>query len=334
MANYQFSSDLINDVLFRAGESTDGTSDFEAAALQYINRAYQAIWSGGAEIAPEVNEPWWWLFKEANFLTDASIATGTVSVTLGSASITFSVAPAASVVGFWFKVTGHNELYKIAMHTGGAVGATLDSVYLGATNAAASYILFKTDYTLTTDVLRLVTPMRLGQTNAAGTAYTRPGRNYQILGVSNRELDEIAPLALAAAGVPKLFAQIGEAAVRVDLYSGTRVRVDYAYMQRPAVLTDSGAEEPVVPLQYRRLIADVATMFLFTDKSDNRVQAVALLARAGLLAMAQENRIRLQVYGPRSRELSPKPILKLPVRENDTINLGENVLTTQQAVQR
>lgn len=320
MANYQFSSDLVNDVLFRAGEPTDGTSDFEAPALQYVNRAYQAIWMGGIEIAPEVNEPWWWLFKEANFVTELPISAGTVSVTQNSASITFSSPPAASVVGFWFKVTGTNEIYKVSAHTGGAGAATLDSIYLGATDGAAAYTLFKTDYTLAADVLRLVTPMRLGQTNASGSSYTRPGRNYQILGVSNRELDEIAPLSLASAAIPKLFAQTGEAVVRVDSYSSTRIRVDYQYMQRPADLTDSGSEEPVIPRQYRRLIADVAVMFLMIDKNDDRARAVAALARTGLLGMAQENRVRLQVYGPRVRELAPKPIMKLPQRENETLN--------------
>ena len=50
--NYTSSLDLKNDVLFRTGEATDGTSDFDAAALQYLNRAWQIVWEGGHELDP------------------------------------------------------------------------------------------------------------------------------------------------------------------------------------------------------------------------------------------------------------------------------------------
>lgn len=304
MSNYQFSADLLADVLFRAGEPTNGTSDFNEVALTYINRAYQALWLGGTEVEPAINENWWWLLKEASIVTNA-IINGSVQVVNGSAAITLSSAPAASVAGRHFTVTGHPETYVIAAHMGGATAATLDSIYLGATDPAAAYNIFQMDYSVAADVLRLATPMRLTQPNSSGTVFSRPGRDYQVQGLSNRELEETYPLAAVTTGIPRFFAQMAEQKVRFDQRTLNRVRIDYTYLQRPADLTTSAAEEPVIPRQYRRLIADIALIFLLVDKNDNRAEALSAVAKAGVRAMALENRMRLQVYGSKLAGLAP-----------------------------
>lgn len=313
MANYQFSADLVADILFRSGEPTDGTSDFNQAALQYLNRAYQALWMGGTEVDPQLHETWWWLLTEAALIVEPLINAGTVTTSNGSVNITFSSAPAASVAGYFFRGSSlPQETYKIATHTGGAAAATLDTQYLGTGGAGQTYTLFKMEHTLATDVLRLATPMRLSQSNAAGTSYSPPGRNYQLLGLSNRELEENFPLAaVTAAAIPKFFAQVSENSVRLDSYTATRIRADYYYLKRPADLTNSGSEEPVVPRQYRRLLADIALAFLFVDKNDNRAQAISTIAKAGVRAMALENRMRLQVYGNDLAGLAPLPYMQL-----------------------
>lgn len=304
MANYQFSADLLADILFRAGEPTNGNSDFNAVALIYLNRAYQALWLGGTEVEPAVNENWWWLLKEASIITTANI-TGTVQVVNGSAAITLSSAPTVSVAGRHLVVTGHPETYVIAAHMGGSTAATLDSIYAGTTDTVAPYTLFQLDYSLASDVLRLATPMRLTQSNGAGTSYSRPGRNYQVQGLSNRELEETQPIATVATGIPRFFAQMTEQKVRFDQRTAGRVRVDYTYLQRPVDLTNSASEEPVVPRHYRRLLADIALIFLLIDKNDDRATSLSLVAKAGVRAMALENRMRLQVYGSKLEGLAP-----------------------------
>src|SRR5258708_12240753 len=60
----KFTSEIVDDVLFRCGEPTDGTSDFDVTALNYVNRAYRAIWVGGGELVKDMNEPWLWLKKD------------------------------------------------------------------------------------------------------------------------------------------------------------------------------------------------------------------------------------------------------------------------------
>src|SRR3970282_2451632 len=155
MSNYTHSQDLVTDILFLNGEPTDGRSDFDAIALQYLNRGYEIIWTGGAELDPSLNEKWRWVRKNPpGVLTlEPRIVTGTVSVTKGNTAITFSVAPdpaiQATVTGWFFRVDNSNgDVFRIATNTSGATSAVLDSRYTGSTATAASYQLFQLEYTL------------------------------------------------------------------------------------------------------------------------------------------------------------------------------------------
>ncbi|MFQ5915726.1 MAG: hypothetical protein ACE5JS_21345 [Nitrospinota bacterium] len=300
MANYQYSSDLIDDILFRAGELTDGTSDFNAVALTYLNRAYQALWMGGGAVVPSLNELWWWLRKypPGTLILEPVIETGTVSVTNNNSAITFSSAPTKDLDNWFFKVDDHADIFRISAHTANATGATLDSVYTGDTDTAADYKAFKLEYDLATDLLKVISPMRAYQ----------DGRS-EIYGMDLRALEAQWPLRLANSGVPRAFAIVREKhdqasktiTVRFSHYGGTSstdlIRVEYDYFFRPSVLTDSGSEEPVVPWEYRKLLSDVGLFFLHQDKDDNRAEGVGRLAQAGVRAMAQENLSRLVAMG-------------------------------------
>src|SRR5262245_44852830 len=95
MANLQYTADILADALFRAGEPTDGNSDFADQALSYLNMAYMQICRGGAEIDPGVSEDWYWLRNDRPgvLILQPPITTLTVNATLGSTSATLSAAP-------------------------------------------------------------------------------------------------------------------------------------------------------------------------------------------------------------------------------------------------
>lgn len=309
MAHYEFSADVLDDILFRAGELVDGSSDFEAAALRYLNRAYQAIWNGGTELSPDINEVWWWLRASTpGVLTLLPKAdNGTVAVTHRSTALLFSEIPETTVddnaVGWFFKVDDHADVFRITSHVTAAVTASLDSTYTGPGNTAVSYKLFKLVYPLATDVLHLLSPIR---------AY-RSG-HHRVYGMSQKQMDEEWPIASASGGVPRNFAPTGEREVRFSHYGGTDeddlIRLDYEYLRKPSDLTNSASEEPLVPFSYRYILADAALGLLFEDKNDNRAEGVTARAVAGLRAMAVENRNRwaqmAENYGavrPRQAEL-------------------------------
>ena len=302
MANFLYTPDLKADALFRAGEPTDGTSDYDSKVLEYLNRAYQAIWMGGSEIAPDINEDWLWLRKSTpGVLTlETAYKTGTISVTNNSASVTFSATITDSKVDWFIQVTGRDDVFRVSAHTGGSASATLDSVYTGVTNATASFTLYKVEYSIASDVLSLIAPLRAYQ-----------NREIEIYGMDTAQMDGQYPLVDLQSGVPDRFTFVGENKIRFNRYgseiAGELIRVDYDYLAKPSDLTGGASEEPLIPFQYRRVLADVATYWLMLDKNE-LVRAKASIdgARSLLLSMSIENRRRLGVTTKNMGKIIPR----------------------------
>ena len=304
MANYTTVADLVDDVLFRAGEiktaASDSGSDYYTAVLRYLNRAYQAIWTGGGELLPDISEQWWWLKKYGNgVLTLLPVFdNGTVTVTNNDANINFSGIPTRSssnisLEDWHFKVDNHADVFRIDNHTIAGTPAFLDSVYTGESDTAASFRAFKIDYALASDVMELDSPMFAFQGGLKGN-------RIEIL--AEETLREKWPMEQINPGCPHNFSLIALNAalrtVRFSHYGGTSdtelIRIDYSYLARPSDLTDA-ATEPAMPREHRKLLADWALVFVLQDKEDSRVAETVELASRGLKAMALENQRR----GPR-----------------------------------
>ena len=302
MANLTYTGDVIDDVLFRAGEPVDGTSDFNAAVLEYVNRAYRAIWMGGGEFVEDMNEPWLWLKKDppAVLTIMPYIETGTIAVTNNSTSATLSAAQALDLDGYFLKVDGHPDVFRVSAHTAAGTAVTLDGVYTGEDETAATYRLMKLEYALAADILRLIGPLRVQSDNES-----------EIQGIDLSALDRDYPLLNLEAGTPDRFALVTETKVRFNKCGGTSStdlrRVEYDYLYKPSDLTDSGAEVPVVPREHLSVLSDIALFYLFQAKSDLRMEVIGVQARAGLKAMQKDNRARLAQIGRHLGHLTPRP---------------------------
>lgn len=289
MAGYQLTSDLLEDVLFRAGEPSGGTSDFAAQTLRYLNRAQTAIALGGAEFDNTLQEDWWWLRKSPpGVLTlDPVYTTGTITVTNGSPTVTFSVAPVASKATWLLSVGEHPDIFRVSTHTAGALSATLDSPYTGPSLAGQPFRLMHVEYDVASDLMRIVSPLRVNR--AQGLSMSTIPVFSDLTAFTQWEA---APQSTAG-GVADSAVMVDENTIRFNRYGSTEandyVRVEYDYLVRPPLLTNAPNEEPVVPLQWRRLVADGALFFLYMDKNDNRTDGVGLLLIKGLKAMAREN---------------------------------------------
>ncbi len=290
MANLKYSADLIDYILFRSGEKTDGTSDFNDQALIYLNAAYRKIWQGGGEFDPSINEDWVWLRDEGNLIMQTKIDTGTISVINDSATATLSSAPLTTDLDGWFlKTDDHKGIFVVSAHSAGDNSIILDSVYTGDTNATASYKLVKLDYTLASDAIEVLSPMK--------TAHR--GVDWGWVGGVNRNINGVSIQSIPwnydlRAGVPLVFSQISSTAIRFDRYADDDlIRIDYWYKNRPNDLTDSGTEEPLVPLHHRHVMANIALFDIWTDKNDDRADMFSLIAKQGLKAMSIENQSRL-----------------------------------------
>lgn len=283
MSNYQYTSDLMEDVLFRGGEPTDSTSDFNSAVLRYLNRAYTAIVKGGDELAPEINEVWWWLKKSnKGILTLQKRITGDISLTENSINGTLSVDPGIDIAGWHFKVNGEPDVYKIATYDG-TVTITLDSVYTGVTNTAACFAVHELEHDLASDVLYISGPMIAYRNDQA-----------EIDGIDEVALDRDFPLKDFLYGMPEKFCMMGEQSIRFSHggFNDYLARIEYPYLQRPSELTDATNEEPLVPPHYRKLIADAALFFLFTDKDDTRADGIGIQVTNQLRAMREDHQRR------------------------------------------
>lgn len=279
------------------------------------------ICRGGSELEPSIYEDWSWLRKATPglILVQPPITAGTVSVTLGNTSVTLSTTPQnylasnISVANWFFKVEGHPDVFKVSAHTSGATSVTLDGVYTGATAATAGYTLFLTDYNLATDCLRLVAPMRVYRNSGWGSR-----DDYKIYAADLDAIEEAYPLSLIEQGVPDLYAHIGETTqatkrIRFNRCGGgqgsttTVYRIEYEYLIIPTALTNPGtAELPLLPYEYRHILADFLLAYLFGVKNDDRAGAAAQIAQRGLQGMARENRYKTTTATRNSFRVQPR----------------------------
>jgi hypothetical protein len=218
--------------LDKAGEVTDGTSDYDTICQQQMNQLYRSFLSGGNEYDVTLAEIWEWAkAKDPGVLTLLPpFVTGTVSLTNGSASGTFSSAPAASLGSFtgrFFRVTSRNTVYRIASHVAGAAAFTLDQLYLEATGTALTFEAIKLDYELTAGIDRLVGEFALfdRSENADGP---------RIEGIDFAQFNRSYPAAYVREGIPDRFTIVsdenGLLTVRFNRYPNGSIRCEYDYI--------------------------------------------------------------------------------------------------------
>lgn len=281
--------DLKEDILFRAGESAT-IIGWNSKAVDYLNRAYRALCAGASEYLPEFVDDWWWMRDTGTLILDPP-QTGSVAVTKGSANITFAIGPTDSMVGRRLRIISHPDLFQVLTHTAGAAAAVLDTVYTGDTNAAAEYLAMKTEYALSSSVSFLISPMM---------AYREVN---QIIGMTPERMDQIFPLSRLQTGAPIAFALENIRTVRFShggLRDGRSMRVDYRFKPTVSDLVDSPSSIPLVPLEFRHLLSDMALTYLFVDKNDDRAAASSASARSGLAAMVRMNRRNITKIDPRA----------------------------------
>lgn len=289
MANYQYTSDLLTDVLFRAGEPTDAASDYYNRALVYLNRAYYAVCNGGSEISPTVNEDWLWLTQQGALILHPR-SEFSINAVKGSATITISPVPTdytganVSVVGWYIVSTPDiGGRYRITAHTAGSTTATLDIPWIRETATGLGVTLERLEYTLPTNTLRLISPLFVWKVSAAYPAHYVPVES----------LFEPVSRTLTTPVSPTRFSLLDPQTIIVDRAPREVTRAEYEYLLLPPPLTNTPFEEPLVPHKDRRILADLALFWLLMDKNDNRADGVGLLARNQLQGMAADNRAAL-----------------------------------------
>lgn len=274
-------ADIVSDILFRAGEIA-GTSEWDTKAVDYLNRVYKALCAGSSEFLPEFVDDWWWMRAGDALILDPVISDGTISITNGFNAFTLSDPPSMSVINWKLKIDGHPDVFHVTDIAGGA--GELDTAYTGPTNTAATYKLMHTQYNLSSAVQAILSPIVSFR------------ENPQIFGTTRERMDYLFPLQRLGPGVPKAFALHSDTTVIFShggLEDGTSMRMEYRYRPVAEDLENTSASIPLVPQQYRHILSDMALVYVYTDKNDDRLASVGTAARMGLTAMVRENRRRL-----------------------------------------
>ena len=311
MANYTSTEDLKKEALHKAGELTDGTSEYNSKAIEYLNLAHLEILSGGNEFKIELGEPWPWAKSKypITLVLKPKHDTGTITLTQDSTSGTFSNAPTSSLAGWYLKVDGREDYFRIATHTANATAFTIDTEYTGESGSGLSYKAYKLDYDISPSngLLRLLSPIRVhryqdGQDHK---------RNVNI--ISESEFHENYPLSLIQDGVPTRATIIhhdtdnGTATIRFNKIVGERVKLEIDYIGIPSDLTDSSSSIPLVPRQHRVALCYMAAYWLLVDKEDTKAPEMYQLAQGQLEGLVQGFRKEQAQMSKRTFELTPRP---------------------------
>lgn len=147
MAQFRTSADILDEILLKSGEPTNGNSPFESRAVTYANKVHHAIIGGGNIFNINVDEPWVWARARAPIVIELlpAYSTGSVACTLDDINVVLSTAPADSLEGWHFQINGTGTVYKIMQHTAASVNMVLDSPFVDVSNSY-NYRAFKLDY--------------------------------------------------------------------------------------------------------------------------------------------------------------------------------------------
>lgn len=180
MAQFRTTADILDLALQKAGEVTSGTSPYETQALDYLNRVHFALIAGGTipigkDASVQIDEVWPWSRSKKPLILELEpkYDTGSITLTNDSEAGTFSTAPTDSLVGWYLREDGHDEVYRIAKHTAGGTAFEFDSHYLGTTGSSKTFKTFKLDYDLIDEHIVIdVTNNKLQFQETAGTTLT------------------------------------------------------------------------------------------------------------------------------------------------------------------
>lgn len=222
---------------------------------------------------------WPWLMKHSTFQTTADITTGTVSVTAGSTTVTFSSAPTSSVANdYMIKFpTTSDDWYYISSHTAASTTATMSVGFTGSSNiSGASYILRRVFYSMASDVDR-VDDMR----------QTITDRKLEPIDI--RTFDRLIPDPTFT-GTPVYYSLLGVDSSnnwRLALYPtpNATINMQLRYYQRITELS-ADSDSPVIPLKWQSaLVFGALAMYGHDFIDDSRVKDAIMRFQSALSEM-------------------------------------------------
>jgi len=284
--------DIISMALDFAGESNavigaQYVSEFRPDALTYLNRLQMAILSGANEFNVEMGEPFPWAVEaEPIRFALKTVVQIDVALVQNSTTITFQTTPTENLLGRYLNLDGDSDFYRISAHSGTSTTATIDQAYIkdSTTNNCNLYAL---DYSLGTNVLRLVGAMRI---NAASIPNNTQQAQMSDMNVMLRDF----PLTYLRTCIPDKFAikyanvATNEYVARINSNPNEACRVEIDYVKIPTALTDSSSSSPMCPIIHRMALVYGVAYYILLDKGDNSADKFYQQTQAAFVSMVKE----------------------------------------------
>ena len=323
---YITTDDLKFQALWMAGEPTDGTSDFDTQVLTYMQAVYNVLVTGGTfgvrDVATSAGlyehlidiaqTDWLWLRKFPPFAFNSTPAcigsassvtlnqgtqAGVVTVTFGSPTLTFDIAPSWNIPGGTASVTGGRlkiltqasgvpnppiTVPRIVTHTVGALTATLDVAWPQETQTVSDWVIWQSEYPLPADFERFCEAWKV----QGGWI-----SNDQPLNVGSYEqVFDRFPLSDSTQGPPSAAARMGTGNLMMNRWDTFSYRIEGQYVFQPPDLAIGVSQIPLVPQRWRQVISFGAAMLVAQDKVDNRAEKFASQFREIISSMSDEYR--------------------------------------------
>ncbi len=221
---------------------------------------------------------WPFMLSEEIIQTVTDITTGTVSVSAGAATLTFSSGPTVSVQDRYIKLSSSNDWYKITSHVAASTSATISPVYVGTTNlTAGTFTIRKLIYTTTTpliqilDMKQLVTPVRLLSLSPRGTDF------YLSLYYDSGTPYYYTMSSPSSAGTPQFSFMLSPNVVMNIMIRGIKALTDLS----------ADADIPVIPVPWHDAIINIAAFYGFQFLDDTRATSEFQVGEARIADMAR-----------------------------------------------
>jgi hypothetical protein len=295
MANFETTSDLKTYALKKAGEPTDGSSDYDSEVEEFLNLMNFNVLAGGSEYDAELGVPWVWAkSRNPGVITfKPPYETGTVTLTNGSTSGTFSDAPTglgSFALSYQLKIDDEAEFYIFQTHTADSTSFTLDGPFVGD-DGTYTFRAYKVDYDLTTDVVRLISPFRVYR-----RGYRQPA---EVAIIERNAFDRDFPKPNGfVQGVPNFATIIHESdgtfTVRFNRWMDEEIRIEYDYIPLPTALTADPDTTPILPREDRIVLAYGAVHMILEDKNDDKADRYFGLTQSKLTSMRLANQKQMR----------------------------------------
>lgn len=284
MAHYDMKTglDILQAALLDAGESTSTTGDYGDDGKRAVRDAYWSVLSYAR---------WPWAMATAPNVIAVPAAKRVTVSSISGTTMTLSANLTPSVTLYKVYLESNQALYRISGHVNNTATITLDAAYVES-ETTGSAMIFKDEYSLPTNVLRVWDPMwPRGWYDNPIPLIDKPlfearyGRGAWAFGSGIIEAAcEIHPQGFDSASDNMVrqvrFAPWSEEALNIEH--------DYTVFHDLDFSGNEGTDTPRVPREHRSIIAKLAASLLLLNKDDSKAKDYAAMGEGKLRSMVDQ----------------------------------------------